>query len=408
MNSRERVLRALKIKEGMPDRIPVQFDLCRQLQDHFAEKLGIESKYTNNLFEDVTYRISGNEVRLALGSDAVIVGAAERVDFKPEKLEDGSWYNEYGMRMKQGPIYVEILDYPLANAHTKEDIDAYKWPDPHEPSRYTDAEYYIKKYKDDYFIIGDIEVTILSLAQQLVGLEKLLLDMAMQEEYVEYLFKKCADFQTQVGIELVRRGADCIWVGDDFGSQQSLLFSPDMFRSMLKDHYADLIRAMKAENPDIVMALHSDGAVKPLLPDIKEIGFDIFNPVQPGVPGHSPQEIKDEFGDVFAFWGAIDQQYLLPQGTDAEVEADIREKCEVLGKGGGYMIAPAHIMQPDVSPERWSFSSKCAKNTDNTEPEKMGTRGRIAARALSKNKSGNDANLGRKGKGRFTWQAWNN
>lgn len=361
MNSRERVLRALKIKEGMPDRIPVQFDLCRQLQDHFAEKLGIESKYTNNLFEDVTYRISGNEVRLALGSDAVIVGAAERVDFKPEKLEDGSWYNEYGMRMKQGPIYVEILDYPLANAHTKDDIDAYEWPDPHEPSRYADAEYYIKKYKDDYFIIGDIEVTILSLAQQLVGLEKLLLDMAMQEEYVEYLFKKCADFQTQVGIELVRRGVDCIWVGDDFGSQQSLLFSPDMFRSMLKDHYADLIRAMKAENPDIVMALHSDGAVKPLLPDIKEIGFDIFNPVQPGVPGHSPQEIKDEFGDVFAFWGAIDQQYLLPQGTDAEVEADIREKCEVLGKGGGYMIAPAHIMQPDVSPERVEFFIEMCK-----------------------------------------------
>ena len=53
MNSRERVLRALKIKDGMPDRIPIQFDLCRQLQDHFGKQLGIESKYTMNIFEDV-------------------------------------------------------------------------------------------------------------------------------------------------------------------------------------------------------------------------------------------------------------------------------------------------------------------------------------------------------------------
>lgn len=361
MNSRERVLKAFKRVDGMPDRIPVQFDLCRQLEDHFAEKLGIEAKYTNNLFEDVTYRISGNEVRLALGSDVVVVGAGERADFKPERFDDGTWCNEYGMRLKQGPIYVEIMEYPLANARTKEDVDAFQWPDPHDPSRYTDAEYYIKKYKDEYFIIGDIEVTILSLAQQLVGMEKLLLDMAMQEEYVEYLFGKCTEFQTQVGLELVKRGVDAIWVGDDFGSQQSLLFSPDMFRSMLKDHYASLVRAMKEANPDVVLALHSDGAVKALLDDIKEIGFDVFNPVQPGVPGHSPQEIKDEYGDKFVFWGAVDQQYLLPQGTDAEVEADIREKCEILGKGGGYMIAPAHILQPDVSPERVEFFIEMCK-----------------------------------------------
>lgn len=361
MNSRERVLRALKIKEGMPDRIPIQFDLCRPLQDHFAEKLGIESKYTPNLFEDVTYRISGNEVRLAMGSDAVVVGAAESADFKPEVAEDGTWKNEYGMTLKQGPIYVEILDPPLKDAHTKEDVDAYQFPDPHDPSRYKDAKYYIDKYKDKYFIIGDIEVTILSLAQQLVGLEKLLLDMAMGEEYVPYLFEKCADFQTQVGLELAKRGVDMIWVGDDFGTQQSLLFSPQMFKDLLYPYYEKLNNTIKEAYPDIVLAIHTDGAVRPLLPDIHDLGYAVFNPVQPGVPGHSPQELKDEFGDEFAFWGAVDQQYLLPQGTDEEVEADIKEKCEILGKGGGYMIAPAHIIQSDVAPERVEFFIEMCK-----------------------------------------------
>lgn len=361
MNSRERVLRAFKVKDGMPDKIPLQFDLCRQLQEHFAVELGIESKYTRNIFEDVTYRISGNEIRLALGSDVVIVGAAEREDFVPEKLPDGSWYNEYHMHLKQGDIYVELLENPLSEAETEEDIDKYVWPDPKIESRYRDAEAYIKKYKDDYVIIGDIEVTILSLAQQLVGMEKLLLDMGMGEEYVEYLFEKCGEFQTEVGIELIKRGVDAIWIGDDFGSQVSLLFSPNMFRNLLKPYYIKMIQKFKEVNPDIICILHCDGAVKALLEDIHEIGFTVFNPVQPGVPGHSPQEIKDDFGGKFAFWGAIDQQYLLPSGTDEEVEADIKEKCEILGRNGGYMIAPAHIMQSDITPERVKFFIEMCK-----------------------------------------------
>ncbi len=361
MNSRERVLRAWKIKEGLPDRVPLQFDLCRSLQDHFAAKLGIPSRYTNNIYEDVTYRISGNEVRLAMGSDVVITGASERLGFEPRRFEDGTWLNEFGMRMKEGDIYVEVVQYPLAHVESVSDIDAYEWPDPLEASRYTDAEHYIKTYRDEYLVIGDIEVTVLSLAQQLVGMEKLLLDMAMEEEYVEPLFARCADFQTKIGLELIRRGVDAIWLGDDFGSQTSLLFSPDMFRRMLKPHYAKMLKTFKEANADVITILHSDGAVKALLPDIREMGIEVFNPVQPDVPGHTPEEIKNEFGDTFVFWGAIDQQHLLPLGTDEDVAADIKNKIDVLGRGGGYMIAPAHILQPDVSPERVEFFIKTCK-----------------------------------------------
>ena len=361
MNSRERVLRAWKYKEGLPDRVPIQFDLCRQLQDHFAKKLGVPSRYTANIFEDVTYRISGNEVRVAMGSDVVIVGASERAGFEPTRFDDGTWLNEYHMRMRQGPLYVEVSEYPLGHAETKADIEAYQWPAPTDPSRYADAERYIKTYKDDFLIIGDIEVTILSLAQQLVGMEKLLVDMAMEETYVEYLFAKCTAFQTKVGLELIRRGVDAIWLGDDFGSQTSLLFSPTMFRNMLKPHYTTMLDTFKKANKDLITILHSDGAVKTLLHDIKEMGIEVFNPVQPNVPGHTPEEIKGEFDAMLTFWGAIDQQYLLPNGTDEEVENDIREKIKVLGKDGGYMIAPAHIIQSDVSPERVEFFIETCK-----------------------------------------------
>lgn len=361
MNARERVLRAFKRIPGMPDRIPVQFDLCRSLQEHFAKELGIESRYTNHPYEDIIYRISGNEIKLALGCDVVVTGMSEAADFVPKKNEDGTWINEYGMTMREGEIYVEVAKYALADAMTAEDIENYNLPDATDPSRYKDAEYYVNKYKNDYVVIGDIEVSVLTIAQQLVGIEKLLMDMALEEEYVQPLFEKCAKFITDMGVELIRRGVDALWLGDDFGSQQNLLFSPAIFRSQLKDHFVKMINTFKAENKDIIICMHTDGAVKALLPDLKEMGIEVFNPVQPGVPGHSPQELKDEFGDDFVFWGAIDQQYLLPRGTDEEVEADIKEKCEILGKGGGYMISPAHILQSDVSPERVKFFIETCK-----------------------------------------------
>ena len=100
-----------------------------------------------------------------------------------------------------------------------------------------------------------------------------------------------------------------------------------------------------------------------MLDDIHEIGFEVFNPVQPGVPGHLPEDMKNNFGDKFAFWGAIDQQDLLPNGTDEELEKDIIEKISILGKDGGYMISPAHIIQNDVSPERvLTFIELCRKH----------------------------------------------
>ncbi len=362
MTSRERVLKAFKHIPGLPDRVPVQFEFCAQLYAHFSEKLGIPMRYTRNIFEDVTYRISGNEIRTAMGCDVVVTGAAEHSGFAPTKFDDGTWLNEYGMRMKQGSIYVEVTEAPLAGAMTVSDIETYRWPDPAAPGRYDDASDLVAKYHDEYVVIGDIEVTIFSLAQLLVGMEKLLMDMACEEEYIVPLFNACADFQTEIGLRLIEKGVDAIWFGDDFGGQEGLLISAPMFEEQLMPAYKRMIDRFKVAKPDIIPILHCDGAVSKLLPQIHEIGFEVFNPVQPGVPGHGPKEIKEGFGDLFAFWGAIDQQYLLPRGSDAELEADIKEKISILGHGGGYMISPAHILQNDVSPQRVeTFIALCKK-----------------------------------------------
>jgi len=363
MNSRERVLKAFKRLPGMPDRVPVQFEMCRQLTDHFSNEMGVPAHYTENLYEDVTYRISANELRLAMGNDVVVTGASVSDDYKIQTDDKGQWLNEYGMKMRQGDIYVEVADYPLANALTKSDIDNYHFPEVDAPGRFRDAEALVKKYHDEYLVIGDIEVTVFSLAHQLAGMEKMLIDMMMEAEYVVPLFEACAEFQTQMGLRLIDKGVDAIWFGDDFGTQQSLIMAPETFRAQLKPIYTRMIEEFKKAKPDIIPILHCDGAVSLLLDDIHDIGFEVFNPVQPGVPGHLPLDMKNGFGDRFAFWGAIDQQDLLPNGTDEELEKDIIEKITILGKGGGYMISPAHIIQNDVSPERvLKFIELCKKH----------------------------------------------
>ncbi len=64
--------------------------------------------------------------------------------------------------MRQGDIYVEVIEYPLARAETKADVEAYRFPDPDAPGRFRDAEALVKKYKNDCLIFGDIEVTVFS------------------------------------------------------------------------------------------------------------------------------------------------------------------------------------------------------------------------------------------------------
>lgn len=350
MNSKERVLTAMR-RNGTPDRVPVQFDLCRALLDSFGAKYNIPVHYTTSYFEDVTYRISANELRTAMGSDCVIVGGSLPRGYRHPTTDDGCIINEFGMKMKQGPLYMQVVAPPLANVSTVEEVNAFPFPDPYAAGRLDDAKKYIDMYRDDYFIIGDLELTIFEMSWHMVGLEKFMMDMALGEEYIEALLDRVKAFSIGIGKQLVELGVDGIWAGDDFGAQNGMLISPDMWRNLFKPRHAEVFRELKAVNPDVLIMYHTDGAVAPILDDLVEIGVDVFNPVQPNVPGHEPDALKSKLGDRLSFWGAIDQQHLLPNGTAAEIEADVAEKIRVLGAGGGYMCSPAHIVQVDTSME---------------------------------------------------------
>jgi uroporphyrinogen decarboxylase len=338
-------------RQALPDRVPIQFDLCRSLLEDFGQKHGIPVQYTTSYYEDLSYRISANALRTAMGSDCVIVGGGLPAGYQHPVRPDGCIVNEFGMVMRQGPLYMEVIEAPLADVSSVDEVEDFAFPDPGAPGRYDDAQAEIERYGGDYFIIGDLELTMFEMAWHMVGLEKLMIDLSMGEPYVGALLDRVKAFSIGVGKKLAELGVDAIWTGDDFGTQTGMMISPRMWRQVFKPRYAELFAELRSANPDLVIVYHSDGAVAPILDDLVEIGMDVFNPVQPNVPGHEPNDLKSQLGDRLSFWGAIDQQHLLPNGTPQEIERDVASKIDVLGAGGGYLCSPVHIVQADTSME---------------------------------------------------------
>ncbi len=360
MNSKERVKLALT-REGKPDRIPIQFDLCKSLIEHFGNALGIEPEYSLSYYEDLTYRISANAIRTALGSDCVVVGGTIAEGFEPIVVEGDITLNEFGMKMKPTDLYVEVVEPPLKDAASAKDIEKYNFPDPYAPGRFDIAEKEIREYGKDYFIIGDCELSLFELAWQLTGLEKHMMALAMSEDWLGPLYDRVESWTTGLSVQLAGLGVDAIWFGEDLGSQNSTLISPEMWREQFKPRYHRLFGLLKKERPDLIIIMHSDGAVAPLLDDFIELGVDVYNPVQPNVAGSDPRELKDKYGDSISFFGGIDQQSLLPGGNEEQIRAEIKRRCEILGADGGYLLAPAHIIQADVSAETVKLMIEAAK-----------------------------------------------
>jgi hypothetical protein len=139
------------------------------------------------------------------------------------------------------------------------------------------------------------------------------------------------------------------WIsGTDFGAQNNCIMSPKAFRTLYKPFYTQINQWIHANTPWKTF-IHSCGSILPLIPDIIEAGFDILNPVQTSAVNMDPLVLKERFGDQVTFWGGgVETQRVLPFGTPDEVRAQVRERLQVFGKGGGFVFNPIHNVQAGV------------------------------------------------------------
>jgi uroporphyrinogen decarboxylase len=162
------------------------------------------------------------------------------------------------------------------------------------------------------------------------------------------LLDRVMEINVVTGKQLIRMGADILWAGDDFGMQHGMIMDPELWRIVFKPRIKLMFEEFRNVNPGIKLAWHSCGSIPEIIPDFIEIGLDILNPVQPQAKGMDPVSIKKKYGKDLVLFGGIDLQKLMPFGSPEKIKTEVRQICRILGRGGGYIMAPAHNIQPDT------------------------------------------------------------
>ena len=165
-------------------------------------------------------------------------------------------------------------------------------------------------------------------------------------EYIQEVF----EMQTQTmlkNLEIYRQAVgdriQIVWIsGTDFGTQNGEFFRPEVFRELYKPYY-QRINDWVHQNTPWKTFYHCCGSIVNYLDDFVEMGMDILNPVQLSARGMDAHMLKEKYGDKLVFWGGgVDTQQTLPFGTPEQVRQQVKERLDILSKGGGYVFAPIH------------------------------------------------------------------
>ncbi|MBN1122680.1 MAG: hypothetical protein JXJ17_16500 [Anaerolineae bacterium] len=368
MDSRERLLTTLDHRE--PDRIP--FDMGS------TQISGIHVVAYRNLREalgltPVEITLCDTIQQLALPDGDVInkLGIDVRGLFPLNshnwqiRVEDAGdcweYHDEWGItyqRFKPDGLYFSIVKVPLSGPDVSVgDIEKHDWPDMADPKRIEGLRDKAEEYRAAGYgvVIKDPFAGLFEFAQRVVGMENCLIMMASNKQVIGVVFDKLKELKLafwEMALPELGDVVDVIMHADDYGTQQSQLISPRMFRDQLKPRWKEILDRVGELAPQAKRMFHSCGNVRPLLPDFIEIGVEIINPVHIRAAQMDPVELKREFGSDLVFWGGgVDTQGVLPGGSPQQVKDDVRRNIEALAPGGGYVFNTVHNIQADVPPE---------------------------------------------------------
>lgn len=351
MSKKHRVRVALS--RGQPDRVPVFVTLKGSLARKMAHELGYEFKpAAASILEN---RLSHHHILTSLGNDAVGIGYCYPSNEPITRRADGTFVDEWGFIYKEirneYGVNLEIVGRPLSDIQHARDLARYRFPAVDAPGRWDLAREMTDRYGRDYALIGMAELTVFEYAWNLVGLEKFLVDLTAGADYVEPLLDLVMHFNIEVSKVLIELGADVILTGDDFGTQGGMLISPRLWRRHFKERLRRVFDACKKADPDVILAYHSCGSIAPIIPELIEIGMEVLNPIQPTAKHMDPARLKASYGNDLAFFGGLDIQHVIPFGSVDDVRMEVKRRIRELGHDGGYLLAPAHDIQPETPVE---------------------------------------------------------
>ena len=333
MTSKERVNAALRRKPV--DRVPVFMWFHPETAAKFGKLLEIPPGRVSEAM--------GDDVRQAwVNNNYAMEGVTHE--------HDGEGHTDvWGIEWEKRGPFNQTRSCPLERA-TFDEVRAYEFPYGDVPSLMSNMDPIVAE-ADRYFIGADVSPCLFEMTCRLRGMEQAILDLAAEPEIARYLLAACEDFARHLAeIACSTLPLDWLWTGDDIGGQQGMIMSPATWREMVKPLLKPIFDVGRAHG--LWVAYHSCGAIRPIIPDLVEIGLDVLNPIQANCPGMDPFELKREFGTDLTFMGGVDTQHLLPNGTEDEVYGYSVTLIEgMTSDGGGYVMAASHTIPPETPPE---------------------------------------------------------
>jgi uroporphyrinogen decarboxylase len=250
---------------------------------------------------------------------------------------------------------------PYVAAHPLEegDVNSFPFPDPFWPGRF-EAMAGQAEAEKDRFVLFSLEWSYFERAHFLCGLEKFLADMLLEPAQVHGLLDRILDFNLAVIEQACQLPIDGVILGDDYGTQNGLIMNPRHWRRFFKPGLQQQFELIRRHGK--VVCLHSCGDISTILPDLIDIGLEVLNPLQP--EALDLPWLKQEYGRELCFYGGISTQVTLPFGSARDVRAEVRNLIEVVGDGGGYIIAPGIIVLADTPQENVLALLDAVQNQD--------------------------------------------
>ena len=342
LSGRERVTRALH-REPV-DRVPINYSANPTVHGRLVDALGLGGNDYETFLQMLGVDIRGT---------AMSYQGPSLFEPIPGREVDPV----YGVVSRWVPNrdggYWDFCDFPLQNA-PPEKIASFPVPSP-DDFDYDSAVAFIRRHdKNGYAAhVGNAgKCDLINSTGRVMGMEDTLVNLLQEDEAtLHYIDRRC-DMEIGILERLLHRAADhvaFVWMGEDLGTQNMPMISLDLYRKVFRPRHQRYIDLAKSYGKP--MMVHTCGSSSWVYDDFIEMGVSAVDTLQPEAVNMSPAYLKSRYGDKLAFQGCISTAGPLAYGTPEEVRENVRETLSVMMPGGGYLLAPTHLIQDNTPVE---------------------------------------------------------
>jgi len=370
MNSRERIFKALNHEE--PDRVPYDLagttwsGITNTAYQNLRKHMGMDPSEPewSDVIQQIVIPSEDILDELRVDTRGLFPLTSHNWDVYSKLVDRGDYWEyhdewSFVQHFPKNGYWFSLVKSPMENVAFDQDqiVEDFSWPDAGNQQRFAGLREKAMQFRDQDKIVmtKGLCAGLFEMHQRVRGMENAMIDHMLYPENSDQLAGKLADLKMEFWDKALAELGDVVDIvgeGDDYGTQESQLISPDQFRTNYKPHFARLLKFMKEKAPGVKIIFHSCGNVRPIIPDFIEMGVDILNPVHVNATGMEPYQLKADFGDSIVFWGGgVDTQKVLPSGSTREVIDDVKKNIEALAPGGGFVFNTVHNIQAEVPPE---------------------------------------------------------